>query len=81
MAGRKMAVVPVSLSIFVSWMSAISFLADPVEMYTYGTVYLWIGIGYVLGLPHVAHIFIPIYFRIKMISVYQVRYFCNNVLL
>ena len=32
MAGRDMHFVPVSLSLFVSWMSAISFIADPVEV-------------------------------------------------
>lgn len=73
-AGRRMSVVPVSLSLFVSWLSAVSFIADPVEVYHFGVVYAVIGVGYCVGLPAVAHVFAPVYFRMRLTSVFEVGY-------
>jgi hypothetical protein len=79
-AGRRMSIVPVSLSIFVSWLSAVSFIGDPVEVYHYGVVYWIIGIGYCIGLPAVAHVFAPVYFRMRLTSVFEVNFgFRTNV--
>jgi len=73
MGGRRMSAIPVSLSLFVSWLSAVSFIGDPVEVYHYGIVYWIIGIGYCIGLPAVAHVFAPVYFRMRLTSVFEVR--------
>ncbi|KAK2192149.1 hypothetical protein NP493_37g03020 [Ridgeia piscesae] len=57
MAGRRMPVLPVSLSHYVTWLSAISFLSDPVEVYYHGVIYWVIGVGYALG--NARHCFDP----------------------
>ena len=72
MAGRNMGIMPVSFSLFVSWISAISFLGDPVEVYYHGSIYLLIGVGYCLGLPVVAYVFAPHYYRLRITSAYEV---------
>ena len=72
LAGRKMSILPVSISLFVSWTSAISFLSDPVQVYTYGLVYWYIGIGYGLAMIPVAHYFGPKLYHMRIISVNEV---------
>ena len=73
MAGRHMPVLPVSLSLYVSWLSAISFLSDPIEVYYYGAIYWVIGIGYALALPVVAAVFVPRFHSLQFTSIYKVR--------
>ena len=73
MGGRRMPVLPVSISMFVSWFSAISFLGDPVEVYYQGLMYWIIGIGYCVALPLVAHFFAPMFHKMKVVSANEVR--------
>jgi Na+/proline symporter len=72
MAGRSMHCLPVSASLFVSWISAISFLGDPVEVYYYGAIYWVIGIGYALAIPIIVVLFVPLYYKLKLNTSYQV---------
>ncbi len=72
MGGRSMPVLPVSISLFVSWFSAIAFLGDPVEVYYQGLMYWAIGLGYCLGLPIVAHFFAPMFHKMRVVSVNEV---------
>ena len=39
MAGRNLKILPVALSILVSFVSAVGILGNPAEMYAYGTQY------------------------------------------
>ncbi|ELU18422.1 hypothetical protein CAPTEDRAFT_136710, partial [Capitella teleta] len=81
MAGRSMSILPVAVSLFVSWASAISFLGDPVQVYYYGTIYWLFGVGYCLAIPPAAHFFAPKLHRMKLISANEflgVRF--NNVI-
>lgn len=71
MAGRNMSIFPVSFSIFVSTVSSIAFLGDPVEVYYYGGIYWLLGIGISAGLPIIAHYFAPILYRMRLTSVYE----------
>ena len=57
-------------------MSAITLLGTPVEMYQYSTVYVYIGIGYFLVMAAAAHIYIPIFFRLKITSSFEVGQSC-----
>ena len=72
MAGRNMPIFPVSVSMFVSWISAVSFLGDPVEAYYHGAVYMIFGVGYASALPFVAFVFAPHYYRARIVSAYEV---------
>ncbi|XP_013380555.1 sodium-coupled monocarboxylate transporter 1-like [Lingula anatina] len=71
MANRKMGAIPAAMSLLASFMSAITLLGTPKEMYVYGTQYLWIAFGYVLVMPVAAHIFLPIFFRLRVTSAYE----------
>lgn len=71
LAGGKMNPIPVSLSILASFMSAITLLGTPAEMYNYTTMYFYIGIGYLLVVSSAAHLFIPVFYRLRVTSAYE----------
>ena len=72
LANRDMSILPVSLSLFVSWISAMSFLSDPIQVYNHGIMYWYIGIGYVLGVFPAAFYFGPKIHRLRLISFNEV---------
>ena len=75
MGSRKMTWFPVAVSLVVTYTSGISQLGKPAEVYQYGIQYVLgiIGIGVGLFVPMVT--FIPLLFRLKVTSAYEVRYF------
>ena len=60
-ANRGMMGIPVALSLLASFMSAITILGVPSEIYTYGTQYWLIIASYVILFPSVALIFVPVF--------------------
>ena len=72
MAGGNMGILPVSLSLLASFMSAITLLGTPGEMYNYTTMYWWIGLSYLFVAFGAAHVFIPIFYNLKVTSAYEV---------
>ncbi|XP_014675985.1 PREDICTED: sodium-coupled monocarboxylate transporter 1-like [Priapulus caudatus] len=71
MADRNMAWAPVTMSLLASFMSAITLLGTPAEVYTYGTHYWMIVLSYFIVIPVSAHCFIPIFFRLRLTSTYE----------
>uniref|UniRef100_A0A665XD51 Sodium-dependent multivitamin transporter n=1 Tax=Echeneis naucrates TaxID=173247 RepID=A0A665XD51_ECHNA len=71
MADRNMGCIPVSLSLIASFQSAVAIIGVPAEIYTYGTQYWFIGCAYILGLLIPAHVFIPVFYRLRLSSAYQ----------
>ncbi|XP_067673778.1 sodium-dependent multivitamin transporter-like [Haliotis asinina] len=71
MAGKDMNAIPVALSLLASFMSAITLLGTPAEMYNFTTVYWWIGVSYFFVIAASAHIFIPIFYNLKVTSAYE----------
>lgn len=72
LAGGNMNPIPVSLSILASFMSAITLLGTPAEMYNYTTMYFYIGLGYLFVVAGAAHLFIPIFYKLRCTSAYEV---------
>uniref|UniRef100_A0A0B7APP5 Sodium-coupled monocarboxylate transporter 1 n=1 Tax=Arion vulgaris TaxID=1028688 RepID=A0A0B7APP5_9EUPU len=71
LAGRNMSPYPVALSLLASFMSAITLLGVPSEMYSYTTMYFWIGLGYFLVIAGATHIYIPIFYNLGVTSAYE----------
>ncbi|KAG7229120.1 hypothetical protein INR49_013062 [Caranx melampygus] len=71
MADRSMGCLPVSLSLIASFQSAVAIIGVPAEIYTHGTQYWFIGCAYILGLLIPAHVFIPVFYRLRLSSAYQ----------
>lgn len=72
LADRSMSCLPVSLSLLATFQSAVAILGAPAEIYAYGTQYWFLGCSYFLGLLIPAHIFIPVFYRLRLSSAYQV---------
>ncbi|XP_012935607.1 sodium-coupled monocarboxylate transporter 1 [Aplysia californica] len=71
LAGKNMGPIPVGLSLLASFMSAITLLGTPAEMYNYTMIYWWIGLGYFLVIAGAAHLYIPIFYNLKVTSAYE----------
>ena len=76
MAGRSMSVLPVTLSLLASFMSAITLLGTPGEIVLNGTQYWMVWISYCFMIPISAYVFIPIFYRLQLTSVFEVSYHC-----
>uniref|UniRef100_A0A3Q3WVC3 Uncharacterized protein n=1 Tax=Mola mola TaxID=94237 RepID=A0A3Q3WVC3_MOLML len=72
MADRSMGCLPVSLSLIASFQSAVAIIGVPAEIYTNGTQYWFIGCAYILGLLIPVYVFIPVLYRLRLSSAYQV---------
>uniref|UniRef100_A0A3Q1H4W5 Sodium-dependent multivitamin transporter n=1 Tax=Acanthochromis polyacanthus TaxID=80966 RepID=A0A3Q1H4W5_9TELE len=71
MADRSMSCLPVSLSLLATFQSAVAILGAPSEVYTFGTEYWFLGCSYLLGLLIPAHVFIPVFYRLRVSSAYE----------
>ncbi|XP_071115002.1 sodium-dependent multivitamin transporter-like [Haliotis cracherodii] len=70
-AGRSMGVLPVSLSLALTFLSALTLLGLPAEIYNYTTMFWWLALGMVLAVAGAAHVFNPVLYNIGITSVYE----------
>ncbi|XP_068732400.1 sodium-coupled monocarboxylate transporter 1-like [Montipora capricornis] len=70
-ANRGMMGIPVALSLIASFMSAITILGVPSEIYSFGTQYWLIVASYVILFPSVALIFVPVFRAVDISSSYE----------
>lgn len=73
MGGREMAVFPVAMSLIASYMSAITVLGIPTEMYVFGSQYWLVALSGLLTYPVTCHVFLPFFHDMQLNSAYQVR--------
>uniref|UniRef100_A0A8B9LLN6 Solute carrier family 5 member 8 n=1 Tax=Astyanax mexicanus TaxID=7994 RepID=A0A8B9LLN6_ASTMX len=70
--GRSMTAVPVALSLTASFMSAITVLATPVEVYCYGLSFILTCLSFIPMVWISSEIFLPIFYRLGITSTYEV---------
>ncbi|XP_075606298.1 sodium-dependent multivitamin transporter isoform X1 [Balearica regulorum gibbericeps] len=71
LANRNMGFLPVALSLLATFQSAVAILGVPSEIYRFGTEYWFLGCSYFLGLLIPAHVFIPVFYRLRITSTYE----------
>lgn len=74
LGGRSLSIFPVSMSILSSFISAISLLGIPSEVYRFGTQYAIKIVGLCFVIPTTAYLFLPVYYNLRLTSAYEV---CN----
>lgn len=74
MGGRSMTAVPVALSLTASFMSAVTVLGTPAEIYHYGAIFCIFAITYGLVVLCSAEIFLPVFYKLGITSTYEVRW-------
>ena len=72
LGGRSMSILPVTLSLTASFMSAITLLGTPAEIYSFTTIFFTIGSGFVIGTPIAAYVYVPIFYNLKLTSIFEV---------
>nr|XP_011419880.2 sodium-coupled monocarboxylate transporter 1 [Crassostrea gigas]XP_011419881.2 sodium-coupled monocarboxylate transporter 1 [Crassostrea gigas] len=71
MGGRSLQLVPVAISILVSFMSAILILGTPAEMYTQGTQYFMYMFGIMLAIILASQLFVPLLYPLQLTSSFE----------
>ncbi|KAG7158326.1 Sodium-coupled monocarboxylate transporter 2-like 2 [Homarus americanus] len=71
MAGKSMTAFPVAMSLIASFMSAITLLGTPSEVYQFGFLYWLIGFAYVLMTPSAAYLYFPVFYKLQVTSAYE----------
>ncbi|XP_077555201.1 putative sodium-dependent multivitamin transporter [Haemaphysalis longicornis] len=70
-ANKSMSLVPVAFSLMASFMSAVTLLGVPSENYYYGTQFVVINISYIFATPIAAYLFLPVFYNLEIVSVYE----------
>ncbi|XP_070612022.1 sodium-coupled monocarboxylate transporter 1-like [Erythrolamprus reginae] len=71
MGGRSMSALPVALSLTASFMSAVTVLGTPAEVYQFGSMFSLFAFSYALMVVISAEIFLPVFYRLKITSTYE----------
>ena len=74
LANRKMGALPVAISLLVSYLSAITLLGVPSEIYTYGAQYYVLILSYPIICATMAIIFVPMFRRVKITCANEVGF-------
>ena len=71
MASKSMSTFPITLSLVASFMSAITLLGTPAEMYVSGTQYAILALCYPFVMAATAYIFLPVYTSLDITTSYE----------
>lgn len=71
--GRQMSFGPVALSLTASFMSAVTVLGAPSEVYRFGASFLLFFIAYTFVILFTSELFLPVFYRSGITSTYEVR--------
>ncbi|XP_054261819.1 sodium-coupled monocarboxylate transporter 1-like isoform X3 [Macrosteles quadrilineatus] len=71
MGGRTMGIFPISMSLIASYISGISLLGIPAEMYVYGTQYWAIVFSDCFVSVTMIYVYLPVFFKLKITSSYE----------
>lgn len=72
LGGRNMSLLPVTLSLMVSFLSAILVLGVPTETFYNGTMYWMISFSNLLTFPFAVHGILPVFHNLEITSAYEV---------
>nr|XP_020837958.1 sodium-coupled monocarboxylate transporter 1-like [Phascolarctos cinereus] len=72
MARRGLTAAPVSLSLAASFMSAVTVLGTPAEVYRFGAAFLLLGVAYALVVIVASEIYMPVFYRLGVTSTHEV---------
>uniref|UniRef100_A0AAQ6ADG2 Solute carrier family 5 member 8 n=1 Tax=Amphiprion ocellaris TaxID=80972 RepID=A0AAQ6ADG2_AMPOC len=72
MGGRRLTALPVSLSLTASFMSAITVLSHPAEVYRYGASVAFYCLSYLVTMLVTSEVFLPVFYKLSITSTYEV---------
>ncbi|XP_074086498.1 sodium-coupled monocarboxylate transporter 2 isoform X2 [Macrotis lagotis] len=72
--GKQMSCGPVALSLTASFMSAVTVLGAPAEVYRFGASFLLFFIAYAFVIIFTSELFLPVFYRSGITSTYEILY-------
>lgn len=79
MGGRDIGIFPIAMSLMASFMSAITVLGTPTEMYNNNTSYWIAGMAMILTVAVTNHVFLPFFHNLNLTSAYEVSSLINTL--
>lgn len=79
--GRQMNFGPVALSLTASFMSAVTVLGTPADVYRFGASFVLFFIAYALVIILTSELFLPVFYRSGITSTYEVKQLLASFLL
>lgn len=74
LGNKKLSIIPVAFSLMSSFMCATSMFGLAAENYLRGTHFMVINLSNIIGTPIVTYVFLPVFYKLEYLSVYQVQY-------
>ena len=74
LGGHNQKLLPVSLSMMTSFISGLTLIGSPAELYNHGILYTTVVISVLLSAPIVAFVFLPVFWRLRCTSVLEVSF-------
>nr|CAD7570053.1 unnamed protein product [Timema californicum] len=71
LGGKKMGILPISMSLIFSHLSGITLMAMPTEMYTYGTMFFMVNVSSLFVSIINGYVFLPVFFKLQLTSTYE----------
>ncbi|KAL8561649.1 hypothetical protein ACOMHN_001381 [Nucella lapillus] len=71
LGGKSMNVFPVAMSLTVTFMSALTLLGNPAEMYNYNTMFWWLIVSFLFAITGAAYLFIPFFYNLQVTSTFE----------
>ncbi|XP_066905537.1 uncharacterized protein [Halyomorpha halys] len=71
LGGRKMPIIPVAMSLVVSFVSGITLIGFPAEMYFYGTQLYAVNFSILIGFILLNVFYLPVFYNLKFNSLYE----------
>uniref|UniRef100_A0A8C5DYV1 Sodium-coupled monocarboxylate transporter 1-like n=1 Tax=Gouania willdenowi TaxID=441366 RepID=A0A8C5DYV1_GOUWI len=68
---HKLNALPVSMSLSASFMSSVTLLSVPVEVYYYGAIFGLISFSYLFAIMISSELFLPVFYRLDIASTYE----------
>ncbi|XP_069698876.1 sodium-coupled monocarboxylate transporter 1-like [Periplaneta americana] len=68
---KNLRVIPVAVSLVVSFLSGIVTMGAPTEIYLYGTLHWLICVDFVLVAIVTYHVYLPVFYDLKITSMYE----------
>ena len=80
LGNRRLNPIAVGLSIMASSISAIAIIATPAEIYNYNTMFGWVVVSYIPANLFISIFLLPVYGKLKITSIYEVKRYLNLLL-
>uniref|UniRef100_T1HMC2 Sodium/solute symporter n=1 Tax=Rhodnius prolixus TaxID=13249 RepID=T1HMC2_RHOPR len=74
LGGKRMSVFPIAMSLVTTYISGVTLLGVPTEIYTFGTQYLMGLVSYTIVSLFIAFVILPVFYKLQLISLFELAY-------